>query len=79
MMLIANLRYKAVPVWAVRLMMAFLRLLAVVWPGAMRYHAFAQFICIISTRDTVGERCGTHHIKDHFEQLAAQHAARQQQ
>ena len=71
-------RYKAVPVWAVRLMLAFLRLLAFVWPGAMRYHAFAQFICVISTRDSVGERCGTHRLKDHFEQLAAQHAARQQ-
>lgn len=59
-------------------MMAFLRLLAVVWPGAMRYHAFAQFICVISTCDSVGERCGTHHLKDHFQQLAAQHAAQQQ-
>jgi hypothetical protein len=70
-------RYKAVPVWAVRLMMAFLRLLAALWPGAMRYHAIAQFICIISTRDSVGERCGQHHLRDHFQQLAARHAEQQ--
>ena len=30
------------PLWAVRLMMAFLRLLSYLWPGAMRFHAFAQ-------------------------------------
>ena len=65
------------PVWAVRVMMAFLRLLAALWPGVMRYHAIAQFICIVSTRDSVGERCGTHHLRDHFQQLAAGQAQRQ--
>lgn len=40
----ANCRYKTVPIWAVRLMMGFLRLLSLVWSGAMRYHAIAQVL-----------------------------------
>lgn len=67
---VKNIRYKTVPMWAVRLMMGFLRLLSLVWSGAMRYHAIAQFITIISTRDSVGERCGTRHLADHFKELA---------
>lgn len=31
----------------------------------------AQFITIISTRDSVGERCGTRHLANHFKELAA--------
>jgi uncharacterized protein YbjT (DUF2867 family) len=69
---VRRIRYKSVPLWAVRLMMAFLRLLAYVWAGAMRFHAFAQFLVVISSHDSVGERCGSRHLADHFAELAAQ-------
>jgi len=61
-----------VPLWAVRLMMAFLRLLSYVWAGALRFHAFAEFLTVISSHDSVGERCGSRHLKGHFRELAAE-------
>ncbi len=64
------------PVWGVRLMMAFLRLVSMAWPAALRYHAFAQFLLIISMRDSVGERSGSHRLGDHFRELAAASAGR---
>jgi hypothetical protein len=71
-------RYESVPLWYMRLKMAFLRPLAVAWPGAMRQRASTQLLFIRCTYDWFSEPCGTRRLQDHFQQLAAQQAEPQQ-
>ena len=64
-------RYRTVPLWVVSAAAAVFGLLARVWGGAARFHAFARFLLIVSRYDAVGECCGTRRLADYFQEQVA--------
>ena len=64
-------RYRVVPLWALRIVIALLGLLGRPWPKALRYRSFARFLLIVSQYDAVGERCGTRRMVNYMQALAA--------
>lgn len=67
-----RLRYRTLPLWTLKVFMWAIAAVALVFPNVMKYHAFAQFLAVVSTHDAVGEQCGDRHLRDYFKFLHAE-------